>query len=128
MSEHYETPLRRAHHLGAAHGGTKHFWQERMTALALLPLTTAFIFIVIKFSGAPYEQARLMMIEPWSAGILALFLLVSIWHMKLGMQVIVEDYIHGETLKFLLLIANNFFCALTAFAALFVLLRLSLGL
>jgi len=123
----YETPLSRAEHLGAAHGGTKHFWHERLTSLALLPLTTAFIFVMLEFINAPYEQARLMVLEPWNAGVLVLFLLVSIWHMKLGMQVIVEDYVHSEGRKFILLIANNFFCALAAFAILFALLRLSAG-
>jgi succinate dehydrogenase / fumarate reductase membrane anchor subunit len=127
MSEH-QTPLSRVRHLGAAHGGTKHFWHERLTSLALLPLTVAFIFVALKFASAPYERARSMMIEPWSVGVLALFLLVSIWHMKLGMQVIIEDYVHKEGRKFLSLIANNFFSALVAFAALFVLLRLSVGL
>jgi succinate dehydrogenase / fumarate reductase membrane anchor subunit len=124
----FQTPLSRARHLGAAHSGTSHFWKERMTSLALIPLTAAFVFIALEFVGAPYEQARLMMIEPWNAGALALFLAISIWHMKLGMQVIIEDYVHTEPLKFILLIGNGFFCALTAFAALFVLLRLSIGL
>ncbi len=108
--------------------GTKHFWQERLTALAAIPLTAAFVFLTVKFIGASYDQARLLLLDPLNAGALALFLLVSAWHMKLGMQVIIEDYVHDEGPKFFLLIANIFFCALLAFASLFVLLRLNLGL
>lgn len=124
----FETPLSRARHLGAAHNGTGHFWHQRLTALALIPLTAAFIFIVLKFVNAPFDQARAMMIEPVNSGVLALLILIAVWHMKLGMQVIIEDYVHSEGRKFFLLIANNFFCALVAFVTLFVLLRLSIGL
>lgn len=124
----FKTPLSRARYLGAAHGGTTHFWHERLTALALLPLTVAFVLVVLKFTQASFMEARQMMIEPFNAAALALFIAISCWHMKLGMQVIIEDYVHSEGRKYTLLIANTFFCVLAAFAALFALLRLSIGL
>jgi succinate dehydrogenase / fumarate reductase membrane anchor subunit len=123
----YQTTLSRVRHLGAAHNGTRHFWRQRLTALANIPLVTVFVFIVLNFAGAPYDQARMMISHPFVSGALALLILSVTFHMKLGMQVIVEDYVHGEALKFLLLIANNLFCALLVFATLFILLRLSLG-
>jgi len=124
----YQTPLSRAQHLGTAREGTKHFWHQRLTALANIPLIVAFVCSMLRFVGSTYEQARQMMMEPLNSGLFALLILSVTWHMKLGMQVIVEDYVHSEGRKFFLLIMNNFFCALVAFASLFMLLRLSVGL
>lgn len=122
------SPLARARHLGAAHGGTQHFKHMRLTALASLPLTLYFISFVASVLPLPYAQVRAALTNSFAAGMLALFVLVNAWHMWLGMQEIIEDYVHGEGLKFALLTANRFFCALVAFAALFALLRLNLGL
>ena len=123
-----QTPAARVRHLGSARNGTGHFILQRLTALALVPLAVAIVGIILKFVNVPYDQARALFISPWVAGPLALFLLVAAVHMKIGMQVIIEDYVHHEGLRFFMLIGNIFLCAALAFAGLFALLRLSVGL
>jgi succinate dehydrogenase / fumarate reductase membrane anchor subunit len=124
----FQTPLSRVRYLGSAHNGTKHFWHQRLTSLAAIPLLIAFIFILLKLVNAPYDQALLIIRDPFNLSITALFVFISAWHMKLGMQVIIEDYIHGEALKFIFLIANNLFSALVGFVSLLALLRLGMSL
>jgi succinate dehydrogenase / fumarate reductase membrane anchor subunit len=121
------TPLKTVRGLGAAKDGTEHFWRQRMTALANVPLIIAFVWIVISMVGSTYQEARDTLSNPLISLVLALVIVSGFTHMKLGMQVIVEDYIHGEGLKVALLMLNTFFCVVTGLAALFAILKLSFG-
>lgn len=128
LPEHFKTPLARARHLGAAHGGTHHFMLQRLTALSNIPVVIGFVLIAVHSFGAPYEAVRGVLFNPFIAGILALFTISVSLHMRLGMQVMIEDYIHTRVRKFALLALNTLYCALVAFICLFALLRINFGL
>ena len=124
----YRTPRAVAGALGAAHGGTHHFLVQRLTALANIPLVVVFIITSATLFFGTYDQARILLLNPWVAGSLALFFVSVCLHMRVGMQVILEDYIHSTFNKYALLIINTFYCALVLFVCLFALLRLNFGL
>ena len=119
------SPLRRVRHLGAAHAGTTHLWHMRVTSLALLPLTIAFVILMFIVVGKPYTAARQTMSHPLPALIMLLFVETGIYHMMLGMRTIIEDYVHGEHAKAFSLIANICFCAVVGLACAYAILRLS---
>lgn len=121
------TPLGRVRGLGAAHAGTEHFFLQRVTGLANLLLMIAFIVIVIRLAGASYAETRAVLGQPLVAVILLLTLLSVSIHMRLGMQVVIEDYVHTEGLKVALIIANTFFTIAIALAGAFAVLKISLG-
>jgi succinate dehydrogenase / fumarate reductase membrane anchor subunit len=113
--------------LGSAKSGTGHFWLQRLTAVSNLPLTVAFVFVVAALSGSSHAAATALLGSPWVA-ILMLLLVVSVSiHMRIGMQVIIEDYIHGEIPKLLALMANTFFAVVMALSAAFALLKIGFG-
>jgi succinate dehydrogenase / fumarate reductase, membrane anchor subunit len=103
------TPLGKVRGLGSAKSGTQHFWRQRLTGLANIPLTIAFVVIVIALAGAPYASAMQTLSSPPVAILMGLFVIVGLYHMRLGMQVIIEDYVHGEAMKLAAMIANTFF-------------------
>lgn len=121
------TPLGKVRGLGSAKEGTGDFWRTRITSVALIPLAIYFIILVIMLNGAGYQEVRAALSHPVNAVVLALFLLVSLVHMRLGMQEIVEDYIHGEGLKVSLLMLSTFFCVIVGLASLLALLKLAFG-
>ncbi|MGR7995876.1 MULTISPECIES: succinate dehydrogenase, hydrophobic membrane anchor protein [unclassified Xanthobacter] len=121
------TPLGRVRGLGASRSGTEHFFLQRVTALANLLLMIAFICIVIRLAGAGYAEARAVLGQPLVAIIILLTLLSVCTHMRLGMQVVIEDYVHTEGLKVLLIIGNTFFTTAIALAGAFAVLKISLG-
>ena len=100
-----QTPRARVNHLGSAKSGTHHAWMMRLTSFALLPLTIAFILIVLSLVGRDFQSARILLGSPCPAILLLLFVGVGIYHMTLGMQVVIEDYVHGHA-KHLALMAN----------------------
>lgn len=118
------TPLGKVRGLGSAKSGTGAFWHERLTGLALVPLTIAFVWIVISTLGKDYNTVRSMVARPVVAVPLLLFILNSVYHMQLGMQVIVEDYVHTESIKLAALIANIFFAVLIGLACSYAVLKI----
>lgn len=121
------TPMGRVRGLGSAKSGTEHFWMQRLTAVANVPLAIAFIIIVVSVAGRDFEAARLAVGQPLIAILLLLFILSGIIHMRLGMQVIIEDYVHGEGAKVVSVMANTFFAVATGAAATFAVLKIAFG-
>ncbi|HEY7664647.1 MAG TPA: succinate dehydrogenase, hydrophobic membrane anchor protein [Xanthobacteraceae bacterium] len=119
------TPLARVLGLGAAKSGTEHFWRQRLTAVANVPLTIAFVFIVVGLLGRNHAAVVQILGSPLVAVIMLLFILSITTHMRIGMQVIIEDYVHDEGAKLLLLMANTFFTVAVGLAAAFAVLMLS---
>jgi succinate dehydrogenase / fumarate reductase, membrane anchor subunit len=121
------TPLGKVRGLGSARSGTGHFWLQRVTAVANVGLAVAFVAILISLVGKPYPAAMAVLGNPFVALLLALFVLSALIHMRLGMQVIIEDYIHGEGAKVVAVMANTFFAIAVGAASLFAILKLSFG-
>jgi succinate dehydrogenase / fumarate reductase membrane anchor subunit len=121
------TPLRRVRHLGAAHDGTAHFWRQRLTAAANLPLVIAFVLLIAILVGRPHGEVVAILASPFVALLLILMIVSISIHMRLGMQVIIEDYVHSEGLKVAALAANAFFTVVVAAVSVFAILKLALG-
>jgi succinate dehydrogenase / fumarate reductase membrane anchor subunit len=122
------TPLGRVRHLGSAHHGTRHFWHQRLTSVAMVPLTVAVVFIILGLLGRNHAAVVQILGSTLVAITMLLFIIASVYHMWLGMQVIIEDYVHDEVLKFATLMANTFFSFAIGLAAVFAILKLSFGL
>lgn len=101
------SPLGRARGLGAAREGVGHWWSQRLTAIALVPLTIWFAASLVSLIGADYFAMREWMGSPLAAGLLILFLVAGFYHAALGLQVVIEDYLHHEGAKIALLMAVN---------------------
>ena len=121
------TPLGRVRGHGSAKSGTGHFIGQRLTAIANIPLTVAVVLIIISLVG--HNQAAVVQILGSTpvAIVMLLFILSTAYHMKIGMQVIIEDYVHDEGAKFALLIANIFFAIPVGFSSIYAILKLSFG-
>lgn len=120
------TPLRRVQGLGSARGGTDHFWQQRLTAIANLFLISFFVILVIALHNESYADVRAAFANPLVGIAMALVTVSAAVHMKIGMQVIIEDYVHGDA-KVPLLILNTFFAVAVAGASLFAIVKMSFG-
>ena len=121
------TPLGRVRNLGASHSGTSDFWRQRLTAVGMTLLIIPVIVIVLMLVGSNQAGAKLIIGSLPVAIILILFIIASAWHMKIGMQVVIEDYIHSEKLKLAAIVANNFFSFAVALASIYAILKLSSG-
>ncbi len=121
------TPLGRVRGLGSAKSGTGHFWLQRVTAVANVVLTIVFLGIVIALFGKPHAAAVAVLSHPLVAILMLLFVVSGAVHMRLGMQTIIEDYVHGEGLKIAAVMANTFFAIAIGAACVFALLKLSFG-
>ncbi len=121
------TPMRRVRGLGAAHSGTADFWHMRVTSAAGVLLTIALVVIVISLLGRSHAAVVQILGSPIVAVIMLLFIVNSIYHMWIGMQEIILDYVHEDKLKFLSLMANTFFCFAVGLASCFAILKLSFG-
>jgi len=121
------TPLSRVIHLGSAKDGTHHWWMQRVTAVALVPLAIWFAASLVSLAGADLAMLKAWLGRPLPALFMVLFLGVGFFHLKLGLQVIVEDYVHEEGPKLVLLLANAFACVLVGGAAILAVLKLAFG-
>jgi len=121
------TPMRRVRGLGAAHSGTKHFWHQRVTSVAGIPLTIALVVIVVALLGRNHAAVVQILGSPIVAIVMLLFIINTVYHMWIGMQEIIIDYVHEDKLKLASLMANTFFCFAVAFASAFAILKLSFG-
>ena len=121
------TPLARVRSLGASHSGTSDFWRQRLTAVAMVLLMVPVIVVVMMLLGRNQAGAAQILGSPAIAIIMLLFIIASAWHMKIGMQVVIEDYVHHEALKLAAIMANNFFSIAVALASIYAILKLSSG-
>ncbi|MGO4707091.1 succinate dehydrogenase, hydrophobic membrane anchor protein [Microvirga sp. 2MCAF38] len=121
------TPRSRVQGLGASHHGVEHWWVQRLTAVANVPLIIGFVIIVAALAGSNYAQALVIISHPLIAIILLLAVASVVNHMRLGMQVVIEDYVHDNGWRLVAVIANNFYAAVIGAACLYAILKVSLG-
>lgn len=126
MQNDMRTPLKKVRGLGAARDGTEHFWHQRLTAALNVPLILILFGVIAAMFGLGFEESRALLANPFIGILLAAAFLNIAWHMKLGMQMVIEDYVHSDVAKALLLLANNAYCAAVALIALYALIKLAL--
>jgi len=119
------TPLGRVRGLGSARTGTEEFWLQRMTAIAGIPLTIAGLFLVISLTGRGFSAVKTILGSPLVAVLLILFIIANVIHMKIGVQVVIEDYVHEEWTKLASLILVRLLCFVLAASGIFAVLRLA---
>ena len=121
------TPLGKVRGLGAAKSGTEHFWLQRATAIANIPLILFLVVLLIALSGRDWQTATAAFRHPLIAVPMGLAVISVFWHMRLGLQTVIEDYVHSEGVKLLCLLANTFFTLGLGALALFSILKMSLA-
>lgn len=120
------TPLARAIGLGSAHRGVEHWWTQRLSAIALVPLTWWFIAAIIAHVGVDYAAFIAWLRNPITSIVMVLLLIALFYHVALGLQVIVEDYVHSAA-KFAVLIAVRFACFVLGTIGILATLRIAIG-
>ncbi len=121
------TPLAQARGLGSAHAGVHHWWMQRLTALALIPLCLWFVWACTGLVGAGYLEARAFVANPVNALLFASLVIAMFWHAQLGLQVVIEDYVHTHWLEVSMQVLVRFAAALGVLAALLAIIRITLG-
>jgi succinate dehydrogenase / fumarate reductase, membrane anchor subunit len=121
------TPLARVRSLGSSHSGTSDFWRQRLSAVAMVLLIVPVIVVVLMLIPSNQAGAKQIFSSLPIAIIMLLFIVASVWHMKIGMQVVIEDYVHNEKIKLASVTANNFFCIAVALASIYAILKMSSG-
>lgn len=119
------TPLKNVRHLGSAKEGADHFWMQRVTAVANLFLGLFLVWLIASLADADYATVKAAISNPINAVLLFLLVISSTIHMRLGMQVVIEDYIHKESSKIILILLNNFFAILVGAICVWAILKLS---
>lgn len=120
-------PLKRARGLGSAKEGTGHFIVQRATAIALVFLTLYVLYLLLSLVGGDYASVRAAVAAPVNAVLIVAFLIASFWHAKLGLQMVIEDYVHTPLLAATAQLAVTFICVLAALASVFAVIRIALG-
>ncbi|HYC18622.1 MAG TPA: succinate dehydrogenase, hydrophobic membrane anchor protein [Pseudolabrys sp.] len=126
-SQSMRTPLRRVRGLGSAHSGTNHFWYQRVTSVAGIPLTIGLLVIITALLGRSHAAVVQILGSPIVAIIMLLFIINTAYHMWIGMQEIILDYVHDDRWKLLSLMANTFFVFGVSLASIYAILKLSFG-
>ena len=121
------TPLARARGIGSGKTGTGHFWTQRVTAIALALLVPWLVGLLVSMVGADVVAVRAAIARPWNAILLSAFVVALFWHAKLGIQVVIEDYVHAPFWGVSLQLLNIFLCALAAIASVLAIVRIALG-
>jgi succinate dehydrogenase / fumarate reductase membrane anchor subunit len=121
------TPLARVKGLGAAGHGAGHWWVHRMTAVSNIPLVIAFVIIVAMLAGRPYPEVIGIVSHPLVSILLILAVLSVANHMRMGVQIIIEDYVHQKGLKIAALIANTFYAVIIGVSCLYAILKIGFG-
>jgi succinate dehydrogenase / fumarate reductase membrane anchor subunit len=123
----FRTPLKNVIRLGSAKEGADHFWRQRVTAAANLILVPLLVALIVTLAGADHATVKRTLAHPLIALPLLLLVVSGILHMRIGMQVIIEDYVQGEGTKIVLLVLNTFFAILVGAISIFAVLKLSFG-
>ena len=126
-SREMRTPMRRVRGLGSARSGTEHFWRQRVTSVAGIPLTIGLLLIITALLGRTHAAVVQIIGSPLVAIVILLFIINMAYHMWIGMQEIILDYVHDDKMKFLSLMANTFFVFAVGLASVFAILKLSFG-
>jgi succinate dehydrogenase / fumarate reductase, membrane anchor subunit len=121
------TPLRQVRGLGAARSGTGHFWYQRVTSVAGVPSTIGLLLIITALLGRSHAAVVQILGSPLVAMVMLLFIINTAYHMWIGMQEIILDYVHEARWKFLALMANTFFVISVSLASIYAILKLSFG-
>jgi succinate dehydrogenase membrane anchor subunit len=121
------TPLSRVRGHGSAKSGTDHFWLQRLTAIANVPLVIFALASVVALVGADYATVKTYLSMPVVSILFLLLILSGVYHMRIGMKEIIEDYVNGEGMKLLSIIGNNFFAAVVGLACIYAVLKLGFG-
>ena len=121
----FRSPVARARGLGSAKSGTSHFWWIRVTSVLLALLVPWLIGVLVSMVGADHASVMATLGRPWNAILLAAFAVSLFWHGKLGMQVVIEDYVHVRAVELALLLLLNFACAIGALASLYAIARIA---
>lgn len=121
------TPLARARGLGSAKSGTEHFWWQRVTAIVLALLTPWLVWLLVSLAGADLDTARAVIAKPWNAILLAIFAVAMFWHTKLGVQVVIEDYVHTRALEVASQLLVTLACVVGAFASLYAIAKIAVS-
>jgi succinate dehydrogenase membrane anchor subunit len=127
MNSDLRTPLARARGLGSAREGVHHWWAQRLTAIALIPLVVWFAISLVMMSGADYGAVRAWIGSPVVMVLLILTIATGLHHGQLGLQVVIEDYVHGDGFKLALIVAVRFIAVLFGLAAIVAVLRIGFG-
>ncbi|WP_208437078.1 succinate dehydrogenase, hydrophobic membrane anchor protein [Bartonella taylorii] len=127
MKKDFRTELGKVRGRGSAHEGTEHFWLQRLTGFINLPLLIFFIVLILSLVGKDYSIVRARLAHPVVTVLMGLMTLSVLYHMKLGMQVVIEDYIPREGLKIFFLVLNILFCFALGGVIIFALLKIALG-
>mgnify|MGYP001809938032 FL=1 len=122
-----QTPLGRVRVLGSAKEGVEHFWEQRLTALALIPLSMWFVMAMVGLIGAPYAQFQAFFASPGNATMMILTIAVTFFHLVLGVQVVIEDYVHTESTKMAAIIGVKMAGALFGVFSVVSVLKIGLG-
>ncbi|PCI43442.1 MAG: succinate dehydrogenase, hydrophobic membrane anchor protein [Alphaproteobacteria bacterium] len=120
------TPISKVRGLGSARSGTEHWWMQKIAAVALVPLTIWFVASIVQMTHADYFMVRTWLASPVSATLILLYIVIGLYHLRLGLQAVVEDYIHGGGMKVFLQFAILFGCTIIAVTSIFSVLKIAL--
>jgi succinate dehydrogenase / fumarate reductase membrane anchor subunit len=127
MSRDLRNPLQRARGLGSAKDGVGHWWTQRLTAIALVVLVLWFVVLVLGLLGHDYQAVRASIARPWNALLMIAFIIAAFWHSVLGLQVVIEDYVHTRWLEVTSMIVIKLLAVAGVLAGVLAVLRIALG-
>jgi succinate dehydrogenase / fumarate reductase membrane anchor subunit len=122
-----QTPLHKVQGMGSSHSGTGHFWHERLTAVALIPLSLWFAYVMLGLAGTNEVTALQFLAHPWNALLMGAFICFALWHTYLGLQVVVDDYVHTAGSKIFLLILIRLSIIAAGATSLFAIVRIAVS-